>query len=894
MARPIALESFDQLRHALSEGVSWQDVIAAYRGPSLTTTELNQLWDQFGKRGSLERDAAICRELVDFNQGPGLPDSPHDDWGVDPVYLSFIECPKYLTELLFEAVDVPGRSTGFRKLAVRFRSDRHVRGVGLVCGGRGTGKSLFLRTIKTIARWAYTNDGEEQRALVVDVELGERYDAYKVPRWLLHQLYTEAVSVSRGGLRPGWVSSPLWWFAQIAGYLANDKLWLWVVSSTTALYLLLGLTLQSWCEAYTCAPWWSGIGYGPLGWTLPVVYVVMSSALTGATLALVYANRSQYWTHRKYAGPGPVRPRSLALTLVVIALMMLPATLMHQIGAGVGSLPGELTPAVAEAASDQGSGSIAAWIIATLALVLGFAAQPLLSGQATASWIALAYTSLRAVVARLETAGSPWRQRMRFWLEGLKARLEKIAEILDWRPSQRTVNENRLGSSSNRQDQAASKPAPPSVRRAFQKVRPELSPVSVACAALAGLGLVFWLIGWHGLKPSLLGACLEVASVCLLPKGLFWLTISWLFAVGLWLGALWLLPRDYYFLQQLRSDLVELTKAEDGRLSDAFGAFQFIAALLPRAPRPAWEQLPTDFHQTLLRQRFEQAANAYGRLFLIIDDVDILPSAHYNDILRLVRAVFKTDGSANPCVCVMAAPMTFWHAYRGPIFNDVHSSTQFAVLLGNGTLFAEARALAQSSRNIEGDRLLPESFVERWQGCGSQSRDGSPQVVLLPSELVIGDVGQGYKGIRTQLASRLLLGLRLPWVNRDNESPENIAVIRFALAVLDRYLGRERDGATNGQAAETDDKKNRFPALVKALGSSTREWIRFLEYNLATHEPQLPTGLATQAAHDALQYEVRVARTIDDWLQAMCRFRDQEWYEEHVLEHRNGNGQAAG
>jgi hypothetical protein len=110
-----------------------------------------------------------------------------------------------------------------------------------------------------------------------------------------------------------------------------------------------------------------------------------------------------------------------------------------------------------------------------------------------------------------------------------------------------------------------------------------------------------------------------------------------------------------------------------------------IARLL--LPKPAAtvdvRELDTPFQHQQIKDLLRHCTREFGRVVILIDDVDILPSQHFHDLFRTMRPSSKV----NNVRVVICAPRYFFHAFRSETLGDVHSTVRQVYMLGDPDLY---------------------------------------------------------------------------------------------------------------------------------------------------------------------------------------------------------------
>lgn len=157
-------------------------------------------------------------------------------------------------------------------------------------------------------------------------------------------------------------------------------------------------------------------------------------------------------------------------------------------------------------------------------------------------------------------------------------------------------------------------------------------------------------------------------------------------AIALGIAATSLLPRYWLGFHVARALEVRLAAETAERRVD-FGFASVLAAMVPHGQSRTLHDSSADFLQNELKVIADQLARAFGRVIVLVDDVDILPSRDYNELMRILRPLIKADEAHQRIVALVAVPTIFWHAYKGPELNDIHSTVKDVWLLGDPALW---------------------------------------------------------------------------------------------------------------------------------------------------------------------------------------------------------------
>ncbi len=393
---------------------------------------------------------------------------------------------------------------------------------------------------------------------------------------------------------------------------------------------------------------------------------------------------------------------------------------------------------------------------------------------------------------------------------------------------------------------------------------------------LPGRGSRFARLDWF--VPELLGAMLGIAAVLALValsgQTLFVLTWGWFPTDGPWVGfayvaalfgilAAWLLllPTARYQLanlRQLTTQIVDRTTAAAAPAPTApFPLGEYVKALLPRYGDHELSNEAEARAQQGLQKVMRTLQRLFGRIVVWIDDVDILPSDKYSTVLRALRPLTK---AGNGVVAIVAAPMSFYHAFKLKAPNDVHSSVRDAIVLAPKALFVSA---AQAFASTEHAQKQGRRSTRRVFAPGSIMVDGSR--LALPSQVAIRNAPDSQAPDQGVFAIQLLRATsRLPLL--PNVALHQSTAVAWIV---------ERDKSLFDPHAQFK--------RINALGFSIREWKRHIERCLKgpVEEEALESG-----ARDRFVEVDRLAETPGESYQCLLDTLRAEALAEAALDHQ--------
>jgi hypothetical protein len=166
--------------------------------------------------------------------------------------------------------------------------------------------------------------------------------------------------------------------------------------------------------------------------------------------------------------------------------------------------------------------------------------------------------------------------------------------------------------------------------------------------------------------------------------------------------AILLLPRWWEPYLQFRKLSHQLQAPDDGRMVPLPYLGAILAQVLPKSEDyEELDKISMPFLQSRTRQALEVCVHAFGRVVIIIDDVDILPSGQYHELLRLLRPVSKVPGVC----CVLAVPQLFHDVWKSGALNDAHSTIAQCIVVGDPDFYAIRQGEAVPDGHLSRERL---------------------------------------------------------------------------------------------------------------------------------------------------------------------------------------------
>lgn len=149
----------------------------------------------------------------------------------------------------------------------------------------------------------------------------------------------------------------------------------------------------------------------------------------------------------------------------------------------------------------------------------------------------------------------------------------------------------------------------------------------------------------------------------------------------------WRLPRHWNVYGDCYRTMLSLQRRDSPSAADLpwIDKFSGLAkSLFPAADETsALNDMDGPFLEEEVKRLLDKIAKAYGRVIILMDDVDAMPNNCFPDFVRLLRPL----GKVRNVRCVVAVPRYFYEAYYQPDASDLHSTVTKVVMLADPYLF---------------------------------------------------------------------------------------------------------------------------------------------------------------------------------------------------------------
>jgi hypothetical protein len=362
--------------------------------------------------------------------------------------------------------------------------------------------------------------------------------------------------------------------------------------------------------------------------------------------------------------------------------------------------------------------------------------------------------------------------------------------------------------------------------------------------------------------------------------------VAWALLAPMALPSLWMtvlaMPRYFIGLDAARSKLAQLQRRPE-TIRDAGSVVSSLRSVLPETEFRDLGQSTAALLQNELKDLLDDLGFAFERVMLLVDDVDVLPSLHYNDLMRIFRAATKAERVS----VVMSVPTVFWHAYCGPRRTDIHSSVRDFWLLGSNRLYVLASQWNHARHPITRAVPLFDTVIADPSERTTSLILGS-QVLLAPAETKDGPLDTKVRDwLSGLLMARSLIPLESPPPDPDTSKAYDPAP--QCLGWLLDHVARKWTFRSRGRPAPDEVP---LQALVVAFGNSIREWLRFVERaiqrgGLGGWETMRPIAhhSVTSTGRLASGHRIRLAETDKEWELCFATVLERDCLSEHMLDH---------
>ena len=144
--------------------------------------------------------------------------------------------------------------------------------------------------------------------------------------------------------------------------------------------------------------------------------------------------------------------------------------------------------------------------------------------------------------------------------------------------------------------------------------------------------------------------------------------------------------------------------------SFGFGIASLAQAILPQTHELNLEGATVAQLQTVSRDIVSVASVAFGKVVILVDDVDMLPSDLFHEVIRVLRPFSKVKNVS----CVIAAPEYFYLAFHTDALNDLHSTLREIMLIGDPRIHQpEFPFKPKRAKKIEIQKMLVDLLCSR-------------------------------------------------------------------------------------------------------------------------------------------------------------------------------------
>lgn len=314
-----------------------------------------------------------------------------------------------------------------------------------------------------------------------------------------------------------------------------------------------------------------------------------------------------------------------------------------------------------------------------------------------------------------------------------------------------------------------------------------------------------------------------------------------------------LLPNDRYLLGAIEVSAGNLAEeSQQAKKEMPSPVWAWASKILPNFGNIDSTQHVDARAQEALVQICRYSAQLYERVIVLVDDVDILDSKAYPEVLRALRPLIKAGKGV---VAVVGVPPSFHHAFRIGLMNDVHSTVRDEILLAPRSLFDTVERL--HARSPAGRRRGEEIHALR-PGCilvNGEWRALPSQLALKPELVLADDMRKQRRVLFKVLGDLLRASSRLPL---GSEAMNLMEAQDFAAR-----FWRVRIYCATKQMARTLGAPD---LMLRRMGPSLREWKRWLESLLAVDRAGMSAPLSSD---DVIQVCTGVVDSVPELARAM-------------------------
>ncbi|MEM7478968.1 MAG: WD40 repeat domain-containing protein [Planctomycetota bacterium] len=258
---------------------------------------------------------------------------------------------------------------------------------------------------------------------------------------------------------------------------------------------------------------------------------------------------------------------------------------------------------------------------------------------------------------------------------------------------------------------------------------------------------------------------------------------------------------DYVRFQRITR---QLQSQNDTRFIPVPYVGSFLASVLPKSDdHEELDKISMPFLQQRTKNILQECVNSFGRVVILVDDADILPTECFHLLMRIMRPITKVPGSA----CVIAVPSFFFDVLKSKTLGDAHSTIRECHYLGDPKLFLPG---ADAPFKLRQQQLPAKAKSSRTSTAPDNQQDLGQEAITRHD-------------FHIRVAETLCSRLRIPLSDKvDPEELTRSKFVRNALSLWDFH-------PESDSKSQLNDDESYF---LEATDGSKREIIRSLEARL--------------------------------------------------------------
>ncbi len=214
-----------------------------------------------------------------------------------------------------------------------------------------------------------------------------------------------------------------------------------------------------------------------------------------------------------------------------------------------------------------------------------------------------------------------------------------------------------------------------------------------------------------------------------------------------------------------------------------------IRAMVPHGDdNEPMDELSVPMLQNQMKKLLMTCVSAFGRVVILIDDVDVLPSEKFHELMRIVRPATKVPGVC----CLISVPEYFYYEFYCARLGDLHSTVQEVYFLGDPILFR--------------------GHSERFESRTEMRKNGK-------------DADQLTKGEFLQLLAKMLAGRFRLELNSSLALDKPLTSLNSVPKVFE-YLLAPWEKLISSEPSSWQTRVGKF---LSQVGQSRREWFREMD-----------------------------------------------------------------